>query len=61
MKITPAMMKALTAPMPNFHDTWRRYASSQFRQEWLKTWAGDDPDKLRAVDELLAEQPRDVR
>lgn len=54
IEITPAMMKALTAPMPNFHETWERYKCSEFRREWLQAWAGDDPDKQRVVADLLA-------
>lgn len=55
IKITPAMMAAIAAPMPNFHVMWERYRTSSFRRDWLATWAGDDADKQRAVQDLLNE------
>lgn len=51
--ITPAMMAAITAPMPNFHALWKQYASSAFRRDWLAAWAGDDVEKQLAVQDLL--------
>lgn len=37
------------------HAMWREYASSQLRRDHLAAWAGDDPEKQRVVQELLAE------
>ncbi len=55
IKVTPEMMKAITAPFTNFNKMWQQYASSQFRRDYLKSWAGEDPEKQRAVKELLDE------
>lgn len=55
MKITPEMIKALAATIPNFHTMWEEYAKSDFRKEHLRNWAGNDPEKQQVVKELLDE------
>jgi hypothetical protein len=55
MKITPEMIKAMTTPMPNLHEMWQKYIRSDFRRQVLRAWAGDDPEKQRAVEKLLNE------
>ena len=54
--ITPSMIKAMSAaPLPNFNAMWQRYIRSDFRRQWLKSWAGDDIEKQRAAQALLDE------
>jgi hypothetical protein len=53
--VTDAMRKILAAPLPNMHETWQKYLRSDFRRQYLRDWAGDDPEKQREVEKLLAE------
>lgn len=55
MKITPAMITAMSAPLPNFHGMWKQYVNSDFRRQWLNEWAGDNIEKQRAVQKILSE------
>jgi hypothetical protein len=56
LPIEPNVLKALrAAPMPNLHKLYQEYLSSDFRREWMKEWAGDDPEKQRLVAEMLAQ------